>query len=166
MTTFSKQLNVQASQQKVWETMANLGDIYQFNPNVSKSYYNSDQKKGVGASRICELRPSGIVEETATEWKEGESFTLKITPIEKAPPLKNFYAGLSLLSKGKDQTQVSISMTYDTKMGIVGQLLDSLMIKAQMQKAIEQLLSGLKLNVEQGIEVADPAVLKTLLEAA
>lgn len=166
MTTFSKHILVNAPSKQVWEVMANLGDIYKFNPNVSKSYYNTTQKQGIGAARICELRPAGKVEEVATQWDEGKGFTLKINPIEKAPPLKNFYASLSLVSAGAGGTQVTVTMKYETKLGVVGQVLNALMIKAQMQRAIEQLLEGLKLNVEQGIEVKDTHSLKTMLEAA
>ena len=166
MTKFSKQINIGASQGIIWSVMADLGGIYKFNPNVSRSYYTSAQKKGIGAGRVCELRPAGKVEEIATAWEEGESFTLEIIPLEKTPPIKNVYAHLDLQSVGPNSTDVTVSMEYETKLGFIGRLLNSLMIQGQMEKSMEQLLEGLKLNIEQGHEIDTPAELKKLLEFA
>ncbi|MFY0688307.1 MAG: SRPBCC family protein [Cyclobacteriaceae bacterium] len=166
MTKFSKNIQVNASQQKVWEVMSNLGDIYKFNPNVSKSFYNGDQKSGIGASRTCELIPAGIVEEVATKWNEGQSYTLEIIPIEKAPPLKNFYVHLDLTTVSKGITNVDVTMEYDTKLGAIGTIMNTLMIKSQLEKAITLLLDGLKLNLETGQEIENPKTLKALLQAA
>lgn len=166
MTAFSKQIIITASQASVWKVMANLGDIHKFNPNVSKSYYTTDQKDGIGASRICELIPAGIVKEVASEWHEGTGFKLDILPIEKAPPLKNIHATLHLEAQGSSSTQVTISMEYHTKLGILGRTLNALIIRSQMEKSISMLLQGLKINVETGAEIANPKSLFQLLTVA
>jgi hypothetical protein len=75
MTKFTKEIIIESSQQKTWAIIADLGDIYKYNPSVSKSYYTSDKKHGVGASRICELLPAGKVEEVITKWVSGKSTT-------------------------------------------------------------------------------------------
>ncbi|MFI1773333.1 SRPBCC family protein [Thalassobellus citreus] len=160
MTTFFKELDIQSPKEKVWKVMANLGDINRFNPNTSKSYYSSNIKEGIGAARICELRPTGVVEETATIWNEGNGFTLKITPIKNAPPVKNMYAVLDLKSLNPKNTRVKINMEYETKLGVLGKTLNTLVIKSQMKKGIQLLLEGLKVHLEQGHDITDPKSLK------
>lgn len=166
MTRITKSIIIEAPRQQVWAAVANLGDVYKFNPNVTKSYYSTAQKTGVGAARICELRPQGKIEEVATEWMDGRHFTLEIFPIEKAPPLREFYVSVDLTSLSNENTEVSITLSYATKLGVIGKLLNAMMIREQMDKAVGQILEGLKLNQEQGIEIEDPAALHQLLQVA
>ncbi len=146
--------------------VSNLGDIYKFNPSVSKSYYTTEQTDGIGAARICELYPMGKILETATDWEEGNSFLLKIDTIEKAPPVKNFTGKFELNEIGINQTEVSLTLNYDMKLGFIGQLLNKLNQKSKMESGIEDLLRGLKVHLEQGVIVGDLNSLKQILTAA
>lgn len=165
MTNFSKQITISSPQEKVWKTMSNLGGIYKFNPSVKTSYYISDKKEGIGAARICELY-TGKVEETASEWEDGKSFVLKIKFLEKAPPLKNVTARVDISAIDATTTEAKVTIEYATKMGIIGKTMNGLLIKSQLEKAIQQLLQGLKLNVEKGVEIKNSKALKELLNAA
>jgi hypothetical protein len=90
MTTITNSIRIQAPMSQVWSTISDLGGVFQFHPGVHKSYYTTDQKEGIGASRICELLPMGKVEETALAWEDGRSFSLSVIPLEKAPPFKDW----------------------------------------------------------------------------
>ncbi len=158
MTSLQNQITIKASKIEVWNIISNLGSVHKFNPGVSNSYYTSDAKSGVGASRICEFYPSGKISETATNWSEGNSISFKVLPIEKAPPLKNFKVNIELRQKDSG-TLVLIDLSYDTKLGWVGKMMNGIIIKKQLEKSIEELLKGLKLHVETGIDVIDINVL-------
>ena len=166
MTSFKKKIQINAPVQEVWKVVSNLGDIYKFNPGVSKSYYATDQTEGIGAARICELYPMGKILETATDWKEGKSFLLKIDTIEKAPPVKNFTGNFELNAIGSKQTEVSLTLTYDMKLGIIGKLLNKLILQSKMESGVEDLLKGLKVHLEQGVIIKDVSSLKQILTAA
>ena len=77
MTRISHEIQIDAAKDDVWAAIADLGAIQDFHPGVKKSYYTTEQESGVGASRHCDLKPFGSVEERATEWKEGESLALE-----------------------------------------------------------------------------------------
>jgi ribosome-associated toxin RatA of RatAB toxin-antitoxin module len=151
MTTFKKKIKIDSSIQKTWKVVSNLGDIYKFNPSVSKSYYTTEQTDGIGAARICELYPMEKILETATDWEDGNSFLLKIDAIEKAPPMKNFEGKFELNEIGINHTEVSLPHNYDMKLGFIGQLLNKLILKSKMELSIEDLLKGLKVHLEQGV---------------
>ncbi len=143
--------------------MADLGAIQNFNPGVKKSYYTPDTHEGVGASRVCELRPLGAIEESALDWQEGKSFTLAIRPLKKAPPFRNATGHFQLDSVGQ-KTGVALDINYTLRFGLLGRLLDALMVRPQFRKAVPELLLGLKHYVETG-ETVDPAVIKRLHDA-
>ncbi|MBL4585541.1 MAG: SRPBCC family protein [Flavobacteriales bacterium] len=166
MTTFKKQITVNASKQKVWDVLSDLGGVMKFHPGVKKSYYTTDQTEGIGAARICELAPMGKIEETAVSWKDGESYTLKIDPIEKAPPVKDFLVEILLIEKGANQVVVSFNVSYDMKLGFIGTLLNKIVIRSQMETGITGLLQGMKIYAEKGTEIKDNSALKKLLKAA
>lgn len=166
MTTFNKQIRINASKKKVWAVLANLGDIYKFNPNVSKSYYTSTNSKGIGAARICELRPTGKIVETATSWHEEQGFTLHVEPIEKAPPVKNFLVSVEIDGSHPDFSVVHLNASYSMKLGLIGKALNNMVLKSQMEKALENMLKGLKFHIEKGIEVVDQKSLNKISKVA
>ncbi len=166
MTKFNKQIKINASNEEVWKVISNLGDVYKFHPGVLNSYYSSDDKAGIGAARICELRPMGVIEETATKWDEGHGFTLRIDPIEKAPPVKNFFASLEITDDNSGYVTVVLSAQYDMKLGVVGKLLNAIMIRSQMEKALQGVMEGLKVYVEKGIEIVDGKTLSSFAKVA
>ncbi len=61
MTRISREIRIHAPKEKVWAAIADLGAIQDFHPGVKKSYYTSEQREGVGASRHCDLKPFGFV---------------------------------------------------------------------------------------------------------
>ncbi|MCZ6898723.1 MAG: SRPBCC family protein [Bacteroidetes bacterium] len=166
MTKFKKQVTINASKQSVWKIISNLGDIYKFNPGVSKSYYTTDEVEGVGAARICELLPAGKILETVKSWEDGSGFVLQIDPIEKAPPVKDFTGHFQLKEINLNSTNVSLTVSYEMKLGLVGDILNKVMIKSKLEKGIDALLAGLKVYIEKGMEVKDSKALQEILKAA
>lgn len=151
MTQIHKQIVIEASQNTVWEKLSNLGAIQDFNPGVKKSYYNTSAKAGEGAGRVCEFHGMGIVNETAVAWKEGESFTLRILPVEKIPFFKSGEAQFTLKNLGNNNTEVTAIFHYAVKAGIVPKLMNSMAMKSQFAKGFEGILKGLKRHLEEGV---------------
>lgn len=160
MTKFTEQINIQTSIEQIWQVLADLGEVCKFAPGVSHSYYVGSKNEGVGAARICELSPMGKVKETVTTWVENRGFNLQIEAIEKMPPIKNIEVILRLDDSHPKTTKVKIEVQYDTKLGVIGQLLNTIMIKSQMVKGIKGTLDGLKIYLEEGREIKDFKSLK------
>lgn len=88
MTHISHQITINAPKERVWEILADLGEVKRYHPGLTDSYYNSGEKRGVGASRHCDLKPFGSIDERVIEWNDGESYTLEIYDGKKVPPFK------------------------------------------------------------------------------
>lgn len=121
MTKLTYQIHIDAPREKVWAILADLGAIQNFNPSVSKSYYTSESKEGVGASRHCTLLPTGAVEERIIDWHEGESYTIEIYEGEKTPPFKTNFGRISVKEDGQGSV-ASMTFEYSLKYGPIGTL--------------------------------------------
>ena len=161
MTRIIKKLKIDAPKKKVWEVVSDLGGIQNYNPMVKKSFYNTDIKNDVGAGRTCEFHPMGKVDEKATNWNEGESYTLHIKPIEKLPFFKEGFALFSLSSDDNgSSTFVQIDFTYNTTSGAIGRMMNRIALKKNFNKGFEGILKGLKKHIEEGEVIENGASLK------
>ena len=64
MTQFSTKVKIDAPNERVWEVLRDFGGAEKYAPGVKRSYYTSETRVGVGASRHMDLQnPSGYLEE-------------------------------------------------------------------------------------------------------
>ena len=153
MGRFSAQIRIDAPKEKVWAVLADLGSIHKWNPGVSHSYSTSEHQQGEGATRHCDIQnPKGYLEERALDWREGEGF--KIDIYDSNFPIKRNLIQFSVRADG-DGTIVEVSPDYKFKFGLLGSVLDRLILGRQLRKGMAGLLAGLKYHVETGELVAD-----------
>ncbi len=146
-------VEIDAPVERIWEVLADFGNVSVFNPGVTRSHLTSEGGGGVGATRHCDLAAAGAsIEERIVEWVEGESYTIEIYDGTRNP-FATALATLSLAPIADDRTTASMQIEWRTKGGIVGRLLDGGM-RAQNRKAIAGVLAGLKHHVETGAPVA------------
>ena len=107
MTTVTSEIHIDASRQKVWETLADLGSVSVWNPVIASSYYTSEATEGVGAGRHCDFPDGGHIKEEVTEWKPGEAFTLQIR--EGTVPFGDAYGTFTLKDEGQG---TAVTLTF------------------------------------------------------
>ena len=164
MTTIQREVRINARQASVWDVLADLGAIVNFHPFVINSFYTSDTPHGEGASRVCEFGDGLAIEETAVEWHEGESYTLRIGFLRgRTPPIHNNHAYFALRTEGRE-TVATLQLSYEPKFSVLGMALDKLMIQRQFGKTVAGILDGLKHHAETG-ETVDVKVLKRIQAA-
>ena len=147
MTRISEEIRISVPKQVVWEAISDLAAVQDFNPSVKRSYYRPGPRKGISAGRHCDLIPLGSVEETVTEWKEGEGFTLKIHDGKNTPPWKRATGRMWVLPEGAG-ARAGLSVEYELKFGLVGALMDRLLVRPQFRKTVRNTLEGLKKRLE------------------
>ena len=145
MIKLKSAIQISAPKEKVWALLADLGAASAWNPTVQNSYYTTEAKEGVGASRHCDLADGSFVEERATAWTPGEALTLNI--YEGAIPFENGYGTFEL--KGDErETILNFTLEFDPKP-------DAPMPPEQVERlfteqVIPAMLAGLKHYVETG----------------
>jgi uncharacterized protein YndB with AHSA1/START domain len=145
-TRVTNEIRIDASKDKVWDVIADLGSVSVWNPFLADSRYTSEAKEGLEASRHCDFPDGGYVEERATEWKPGEAYTLELH--EGTVPFVLPASGtLSLVDDGEG-TIVTWAFEYDLKADFPG---DPQEVERQNREEVfPRILASLKNYVETG----------------
>ena len=129
----------------MWATLADLTAVQANSPTVKLSRIEGNQKVGVGAQRLCELLPKGIVVERVTHWEPGQSIGLEITKSDWPIVFMNWVTSVSPEGTG---TLVTQTMNYRVKFGPVGALLDAVIMRRKLDASITGVFESLKKYVE------------------
>ncbi len=156
MTKIIREIHINAPRQEVWDkTLADFGNIFEWNPNVPKSYATNNVSDGLGATRHCDLGAKNSIEERITEWRDGKSLEVLITEGKGMPPFKDMPTARFDLKDEKGGTRVRMALDYQLGMGPLGALMDAMMAKRQFTGNVESLLAGQKFFIEKGKKASD-----------
>lgn len=147
MTTLHNEIIISAPIEKIWEVLTEVDMLDKYDPTVKKSTALSQTKKGIGAKRKVEmLDGKNWFEEQCTVHLPNEALTYELTacsfPIHK---LKHSYSFI----KVGGQTKVKQVMQYEMKFGLLGKMMDALMVRKQSDKGIKKFFAGLKSFTEK-----------------
>ncbi len=145
MSQFTESIEISASPEQVWDILADIGSICEWNPGVEQSEQTNPGDVGVGATRRCELGGKNYLNEEVVVFDPPRRLTIRITDTNL--PFKSADIRFFLEPNGSD-TVVTVSPDYQLKFGVVGRLLDKLMVGPQYRKGMQGLLRGLKNHVE------------------
>lgn len=146
MSTVTHETRINASAEKIWEVLADFGNVYKWAPNVIESHSITEYNEGVGTARHCEVTGFGGLDETVIEWNDGRDYTFEIFDVG---PIKKALSTWAIRSDGKDVI-VTTNIRFETKFGPLGALMDRLLIRRNIRNAMVQAQAGLKYNVETG----------------
>lgn len=137
---------INAPIERIWEALSNIEELDKYDPTVKKSTAVSKIKHGIGAKRKVDMTDGkNWFEEVCTVWKPNEALTYELTacsfPVHK---LKHSYSFLQT----SGQTKVKQVMEYSVKFGILGKLLDAMIIRNRSDQGIKKFFRGLKLFIE------------------
>lgn len=147
MSSFSTDIKINAPVDNVWAALADIGNIYQWNPGVVSSHTTTEETTGMGACRYCNLGGKNYLDEEVVEWQEGKRLTMRITGTNL--PFKSADIGFTLQADN-GSTVVTVSPDYSLKFGPVGALMDRFYVRGSYEKGMNSLLKGLKEHVESG----------------
>jgi uncharacterized protein YndB with AHSA1/START domain len=146
MATIRNEVIINAPIEKIWEALTEIDYLEKYDPTVRKSTALTTAKSGIGAKRKVDMEDGkNWFEESVTEFKINEALAYELTacsfPIRK---LKHSYS----FEKIGDKTKVEQVMDYTVKFGLLGKLLDTLMIRKQSDRGIKKFFAGLKAFTE------------------
>ena len=55
MTVLRNTIHIQAPPEQVWDALARLDALHEYDPGISKSVLRSEARSGVGADRHCDI---------------------------------------------------------------------------------------------------------------
>lgn len=151
-TIISRKVRIKAKKQKVWDALADFGNVYKISSQVLKSHSTSEKKNGVGATRHCDIANMGAqLEERITEWNEGKSMKIDVYKTKNMPMIVNMKAFFSLDEDG-DDTVLSGIIEYSMS-NFIGDMMNGIFMRKMNIKGWETFLAGIKLHLETGKEI-------------
>ncbi len=149
MSTEKRTHTINAPSSEIWAVLSDFSNIQMFHPNVRDVDQLSEVDRGLGAARRCNFYGGGSAVETIVAWDdERQSFTCTVT--ELAAPLLDVTAGMRVEKIDSHRSKVHIEMSYVPKWGILGKILNVLVLRFAMQSTFNKVLKGLELHVETG----------------
>jgi len=146
MATLVNEIVINAPVEKIWKVLANVGELAAYDPTIKESTQTSALGSGLGASRkVVMLDGKNWFEEKTTVCKLDESLAFELTACSF--PIKSLKHSYSFQKNG-NQTKVTQVMEYEVKYGIVGKILDWLMIRRQFDGGIKKFFGGLRSHIE------------------
>lgn len=147
MTTLQNEITINASIEKLWEILADASILDQYDPTVKKCTLISSNKSGIDAKRKVDmLDGKNWFEEKITVFEPYKALSFQLT--DCSFPIKGLKHSYSFEKVGT-QTKVKQLMEYTVKFGLLGKLLDSIMIRKQSDQGIKKFFAGLKQYAEK-----------------
>jgi carbon monoxide dehydrogenase subunit G len=145
MTTIRHEVRANCAPDRVWALLSDLEAVARYNPGVRTAAIEGAQRTGVGAQRACELRPSGRVVERVTVWEEARALGLEVA--ESDWPI-HFMRWVTRLEGHGETTRITQDLEYEVKFGPLGWLLDALVMKKKLRKALDEVFAELVRQAE------------------
>jgi ribosome-associated toxin RatA of RatAB toxin-antitoxin module len=147
MTTLHNRITVNASVESLWAVLADLEELDKYDPTVKSATIISSQRTGLDAARKVLMRDGkNWFEEKVTEFEPGRSLCYQLT--DCSFPIKGLRHSYRF-KPTPSGTEVEQVMEYTVKFGLLGKLMDRLMIRKQTEAGIKKFFIGLKEHVER-----------------
>ena len=150
MITMTASVCIDAPVAEVWALISELEAIPRWVPAIQKAHCPT-QRRGIGASRVCELKQATIVE-TIVEWDEGRSFRYR----GEGAPMMQSASNLWAVEAHGAQTLVISTAQAVLKGGFFGWLLEPL-AGLVFKRLGARSLASLKYLAENGHPFPGPA---------
>lgn len=140
-------ITINAPIDKIWSILTDLELLDKTDPTVKKATLISENKTGLEAKRKVLMQDGkNWFNEKITVFKPNEELAYQLT--DCSFPIKGLRHTYSFQEIG-NATNVQQTMEYTVKFGLLGVLLDKMMIGKQFNTGINKFLTGLKTYAEK-----------------
>lgn len=146
MGKIENEILIEAPIETIWDALAQTDKLDLFDPTVKTSIALSPEKTGLGASRKVDMADGkNWFEEKITTCKRNQNLEFELT--DCSFPVNSLSHAYTFEHAG-NQVKVKQVMSYQVKFGILGKIIDRLMMRKQMDKGIKEFMGGLKSYAE------------------
>lgn len=144
---------------EAWNKLRDISLAHNYVPGIVKTEIVTDQREGVGASRYVYRGKTSYLQETVTEWREGEGFRIRLHKGDKpAPPFREAFFNYRLTDAGPGKTRFTATLGYQLPWGGLGEWLGRRML-GFVRSTVRDITVAMKLYYETG-RPTTPAALK------
>jgi hypothetical protein len=140
MTIIRHDIEAQCSPDRVWALLSDLEAVQRYNPGVRAARVEGDRRTGVGATRVCDLLPSGRVVERVTVWEEQRAIGLEVAQSDW--PIR-FMKWVTRIEPAGGGTRIAQQLEYQVKFGPVGWVLDRIVMERKLRSTLDAIFASL-----------------------
>lgn len=121
-----------------WQNLRDLTRAKHYVPGLTDTVITTERKEGVGASRVVTHEQFGEMDETVVAWDEGEGLTVRLHKgSQPARPFKEASFRYEF-RPGRDAStcEIHTALTYELPMGVLGRLLDRILLRRIFQRNV------------------------------
>ena len=142
-----------------WQKLRDLTLARHYVPGLSDTRITTEQREGVGASRIVVHRQFGAMDETVVEWDEGRGFTVRLHKGDKpATPFREARFRYALEPVSETKSEIHTSLEYRLPLGPLGRALDALFLRRIFRRNVVDTAVCLAEFYRTGQPVADSEI--------
>jgi carbon monoxide dehydrogenase subunit G len=134
---------------RVWEVLDDFGGVWRYNPNVESSQVINDTETGTGACRECVFADGSRLEETVTDYRPGEGYTVEFTDVGPYP-LVSSTVRLDVEEADDHHSRVTFTAEFQPKYGPFGWLLGRVVMEQRFETQLDSVLDGLATHLRTG----------------
>lgn len=159
MPTVRAELPLDIDRDDAWRRLRDLSSPHLYVPGLTAAAFTGAQREGVGASRRVRMGRLLTLDETVTAWRAAEGISLRLHRGARGPlpPLRRHFFDYGLAERDGRLWLVN-RMRYDVGLGVLGALLDRLLLRRIMARQLQDVTLAQKIHYETGERVT-PAVL-------
>jgi hypothetical protein len=146
MRELEARIEIKASKQAVWEVMADFGSAAAWAPGMRQSSLKSEKKTGVGCHRFMRHKWGFNIEEIVTQWIQGSGYSFKLT---QAPYPMRDVCETWVLKQNDVQVLLTVTVSYGMRLGLIGALLDRVLVRFIVARELRLGICGLRDYVEK-----------------
>lgn len=144
MVILEHKIEIKAPVDKIWNILVNLEEVAEYNTYIKSVKLISEEKR-VGISRECQFKSKGFAKERITAIDEMKSLSMEM--YESDFPFK-FMRWTYFLSSKNRITSLKTITEYKVKYGLLGLLLNQLIMKSKFNKTMEEVFLSFKKYAE------------------
>lgn len=139
--TVSRARRVEAPPDAVWALLSDFHGVDRWAPLVVRVSELGDVAAGPGMARRCELRWLGRVDEVVNVWEPGARIGYRVTALGPVQASQSLWV---LEPDDQGGTCVRLRLAYRMRFGILGRLLDALVVRRILARNLRGALALLR----------------------
>src|SRR5262245_51965007 len=143
-TRLSHRIFIGAPVDVVWHAIADLEAVADYNPTVSKASLVPGPREGIGAGRSCTTRQGEVVERIVG-WDEPNAIEIEL--VSSPWPIRSMRWRTEILPR-PGGAEVAQELSYAPSLGVIGGILNALMMRRTMDRTIATVFDALKAYCE------------------